>query len=42
MPIVPDDKNWTWVLERPCPECGFDGEHFDVATAPAVIDDNAA
>jgi hypothetical protein len=20
----PDDKNWTWVLERPCPECGFD------------------
>ncbi len=24
MPIVPDDKDWTWVLERPCPECGFD------------------
>ena len=23
MPIVPDDKDWTWVLERPCPECGF-------------------
>lgn len=22
--IVPDDKNWTWVLERACPECGFD------------------
>ncbi len=20
----PDDKNWTWVLERPCPDCGFD------------------
>ena len=20
----PDTKNWTWVLERPCPECGFD------------------
>ena len=18
-----DTKNWTWVLERPCPECGF-------------------
>jgi hypothetical protein len=41
MPIVPDDKNWTWVLERACPECGFAGEHFDVATAPAVIDENA-
>jgi hypothetical protein len=24
MPIVPDDKDWTWVVERPCPECGFD------------------
>jgi hypothetical protein len=22
--VVPDDKNWTWVLERACPECGFD------------------
>jgi len=25
MPITPDSKDWTWVLERPCPECGFDG-----------------
>jgi DinB superfamily len=22
--IVPDDKDWTWVLERPCLECGLD------------------
>jgi hypothetical protein len=22
--IVPDDKDWTWVLSRPCPQCGFD------------------
>jgi DinB superfamily len=22
--IPPDGKDWTWVLERPCPECGFD------------------
>ena len=22
--IVPDDKDWTWVLQRECPECGFD------------------
>lgn len=21
--IVPDDKDWTWTLERRCPECGF-------------------
>ncbi len=25
MSIEPDTKDWTWVLERPCPECGFDG-----------------
>ena len=22
--IVPDDKDWTWTLERTCPDCGFD------------------
>jgi DinB superfamily len=22
--IVPDDKDWTWVLTRACPDCGFD------------------
>ncbi len=33
MPLTPDEKDWTWVLERPCLECGFDPadvprEHF--------------
>jgi hypothetical protein len=23
MTIIPDDKDWTWVLDRPCEECGF-------------------
>ena len=25
-PVAPptDDKDWTWTLQRPCPECGFD------------------
>ena len=23
-PIVPDTKNWTWVLERRCDDYGFD------------------
>lgn len=23
-PPRPDDKDWTWVLDRPCGECGFD------------------
>jgi hypothetical protein len=22
--IEPDGKDWTWVLQRPCPDCGFD------------------
>lgn len=22
--IEPDTKDWTWVLDRPCPDCGFD------------------
>jgi hypothetical protein len=22
--IEPDTKDWTWVLNSPCPECGFD------------------
>jgi hypothetical protein len=34
-----DDKDWTWVLERRCPECGFDASApHDVA---AVLRDNA-
>ena len=28
MAIVPDDKDWTWVLGRPCPECGFEAATF--------------
>ncbi|MDX6327275.1 MAG: hypothetical protein QOK15_3629 [Nocardioidaceae bacterium] len=32
MAIVPDDKDWTWVLERPCPECGFDAAELDPTT----------
>ena len=37
--IIPDDKNWTWVLERRCPDCGFDAAAFDpTATGAAVRD----
>lgn len=42
MPIVPDDKNWTWVLERTCPECGFSAATFDRTQAPGVLRENAA
>lgn len=30
----PDDKDWTFVLERPCPECGFVAADIDVAQLP--------
>ena len=42
MSIVPDDKNWTWVLERPCNECGFDASKFEPTTAPQAIFTNTA
>ena len=32
--IEPDTKDWTWVISRSCPECGFDGSavsHTEVA-----------
>ena len=34
-PVAPpvDDKDWTWVLERPCPECGFDATQVDDVAA---------
>jgi hypothetical protein len=25
----PDDKDWTWVLDQPCPDCGFDATAMD-------------
>ena len=29
MTITPDDKDWTWVIEERCPECGFDAGSVD-------------
>ena len=42
MPIVPDTKNWTWVIERPCPECGYDATDHPDATIATAIRTNAA
>jgi hypothetical protein len=42
VPIVPDDKDWTWVLERPCPECGFDGATVPPESVAALLRANAA
>lgn len=40
--IEPDDKDWTWVLDRTCPECGFDVADLDVGTVATLIRSNAA
>jgi hypothetical protein len=32
----PDDKDWTWVLARPCPECGFDASTVSVRDVPVL------
>jgi hypothetical protein len=42
MPIVPDTKNWTWVLEKPCPECGFDASSFSPPDVAGMLRANAA
>ena len=42
MAITPDDKDWTWVLQRPCPECGFEAAALDVTETGTAIRANAA
>ena len=39
--IEPDGQDWTWVLGRACPECGFDADAVDPAAVGAAIRDNA-
>jgi len=29
-PARPDDKDWTWVLHRPCPDCGADVRRLSI------------
>ena len=33
--VTPDTKDWTWVLDRPCSDCGFDAT---AVTATEVAD----
>jgi hypothetical protein len=42
MGIEPDTKNWTWVIERACPECGFDGTAVSFRDVPGIILANAS
>ena len=40
-PSTPDDADWTWVLTRPCPDCGFDASGLSVDDVPAILRDAA-
>jgi len=42
MTIIPDTKDWTWVLRQPCPECGFDTRGFPREAVPEMIMMNVA
>jgi SAM-dependent methyltransferase len=40
-PVPPDSKDWTWVLERPCPECGLEAGSIYPGDLPHLIRANA-
>jgi hypothetical protein len=42
MEITPDTKDWTWVLDRPCPECGLDTRELQREAIPDMLRGNAA
>ena len=42
MAIIPDDKDWTWVVHQPCPECGYDAARVAREHVAPMILDNAA
>jgi hypothetical protein len=35
--IAPDSKDWTWVLQRPCPECRLDTRRVDPAETAGIL-----
>jgi hypothetical protein len=37
-----DAKDWTWVLDRPCPECGFDAGSIATADFGRLTRENVA
>jgi hypothetical protein len=40
--IEPDTKDWTWVLERPCADCGYDARAVRRVELADRLEDNAA
>lgn len=42
MTVTPETKDWTWVLARPCPDCGLDTRALDHSGIPALTRASAA
>ena len=42
MTITPDGKDWTWVLEQACPECGLDTHQVDPRDVAGMVRGNAS
>ena len=42
MAIEADTKDWTWVLDTACPECGFAAAEVDFDDIPGLVRANAA
>jgi DinB superfamily len=41
MPIEPETKDWTWVIDRRCDECGFDGSAVAGEQVAELVRQNA-
>ncbi|MCT2587257.1 DinB family protein [Actinophytocola sp. S1-96] len=39
--MTPDTKDWTWVLRRPCPDCGLDTSRLRPEDVPTLLRANA-
>lgn len=42
MTVEPDIKDWTWVIDKRCPECGFDAATVPLEALPDLLRENAA
>jgi|GEM_PF-1546188 len=42
MEIVPNSKGWTWVLDRPCPECEVDTREIRAENVADMVRANSA
>lgn len=40
--ITADTKDWTWVIERRCPECGFDAASCPPGEVAGLVRENVA